>query len=62
MLFTGQDGVPGRDVLGSSIEREMKWGSEKKSQQIQRQYLGPGLTGLEMFSTSEGFCRHESLC
>lgn len=33
----GQDGVPGRDVLGSSIEREMKWGSEKKSQQIQRQ-------------------------
>ena len=33
----GQDGPPGRDVIGNSIEREMKWGSEKKDQQIKRQ-------------------------
>ena len=24
-----EDGVPGRDVIGSSLERELKWGSDK---------------------------------
>ncbi|CAE7351245.1 ATJ10 [Symbiodinium natans] len=33
----GQEGVPGRDVIGNSIEREMRWGSEKKDQHIKRQ-------------------------
>lgn len=33
----GQDAPPGRDVIGNSIEREMRWGSEKKDQQIKRQ-------------------------
>ncbi|CAE7834974.1 CAJ1 [Symbiodinium microadriaticum] len=34
---SGQDGVPGRDVIGSSLERELKWGSDKKGNQIKRQ-------------------------
>ncbi|CAE7605464.1 ATJ10, partial [Symbiodinium sp. CCMP2456] len=33
----GQDGVPGRDVIGSSLERELKWGTDKKGNQIKRQ-------------------------
>ncbi|CAJ1408198.1 unnamed protein product, partial [Effrenium voratum] len=32
----GQEGV-GRDVIGNSIEREMRWGSEKKDLHIKRQ-------------------------
>jgi len=32
----GSDGLP-RDVIGSSIEREMPWGSDKKDNQLKRQ-------------------------
>lgn len=31
------DGTSGREVLGSSLEREMRWSSDKKDQQMKRQ-------------------------
>eukprot|EP00931_Biecheleriopsis_adriatica_P100381 TRINITY_DN75705_c0_g1_i1.p1 TRINITY_DN75705_c0_g1~~TRINITY_DN75705_c0_g1_i1.p1 ORF type:complete len:892 (-),score=238.95 TRINITY_DN75705_c0_g1_i1:80-2755(-) len=33
----GSDGTPHRDVIGNSIEREMRFGSDKKDQQMKRQ-------------------------
>eukprot|EP00930_Biecheleria_cincta_P045141 TRINITY_DN31118_c0_g1_i1.p1 TRINITY_DN31118_c0_g1~~TRINITY_DN31118_c0_g1_i1.p1 ORF type:complete len:897 (-),score=215.42 TRINITY_DN31118_c0_g1_i1:84-2774(-) len=40
----GQDGQPPRDVIGNSIEREMRWSSDKKDLKMKRQQFAREVT------------------
>lgn len=53
----GQDGQPPRDVIGNSIEREMRWSSDKKDGKIKRQQFAREVScASELVARLDRFC------